>query len=474
MSIPYKVNCVGNEPWATWDFERWKYEVQHANENITTLKGRGTPSVIANVTNLNYFFTDAATPVNYYKGDTLPNWEYTNVTNCDNFNRSNKSTIIGYFNAPNCTSAQNAFFDCTKLKEIFPKTFNIGKIGNFLHNCRVMEGGTYIFNDITDNIADSACKLIGVDNQYDKNKKPLDKIIFRFKKNYPYFNRSALNYTFGGTYVKEIEIYNLVGSSFNFPFLNCTAVKIYIHFAPRTTTKISGGGGKIFQNAVNLKTLIMDGEVADNIDDINCLNLLKNCKKLQFVYFKDRFKAGSFKQGAYDALKLTQIPLDFSATSVMEDAFFNCKLDLETVQNLADENIGVKNISDTLPITIGVSLYKLAKDTSAETLEKYPLYTTGVTKFDENDNLLYVKNGGGETTSQSEAVLNSYVLTDTSIIGKTDISTVTDVSSFTDDDWENYYGYPPASGTMYYATGPLLKAFRTISDRGWNITVQYN
>lgn len=456
MSLPTNFNQLGNAEasWMKWDLDKWKEEVQSRTENLPPFLR--TPDAIKNATSVNSFFSDATasvtTPINYFRGSELPDWEYTSATNCDYFNYGNTSTVIGSLNAPNCESAQYAFNHCTKMTELKEKVLNINNLthafeytklsGDFVIYARYLDGAFQYITSGNKLNAEIFCprnqNFRGVGTFQSSNN--IDTVTV-------WADSMTISGMFNSSSVKSIFINSYTGmpitsAAFGHPFASLTKIKLIYGNARHSISSQTG----LANNSVNLT---------------------------QYIFSVSDFGVGNI--------------------SII---FTGCKLDLPTVMLLSNEFVGFKNYSNR--ITIGVAKYKLAKDTSQEAREKYPLffsypvadttsslgykeqdyteeeialYNVGKTKY-EGDSILYVKQGGGETTNTAEAILNSYILTSTE--GKTDISTVTDVSSFTDDDWENYYGYPPASGTMYYATGPLLKALRTISDRGWNITVQYN
>lgn len=478
MSVPHTFNPLGTsygEPWMKWTFEQWRDYVQHATENLPPFKR--TPDAIKNATSVNSFFSDATatatTPVNYFRGSELPNWEYTNATNCDYFNCGNTSTVIGSLNAPNCTSAKYAFYNCTNMTELQEKVIKIDNLDGAFAYTKL--GGDYevyvgastrsafergIKQNIPLNLVLHAEGNTNVSCALNKN---LGKVTL-YEKN----SEAIGNYTY--TTTREFIIHNE----------NYKAHRISCYW--------------VFWTA-ELRTLYC-----------NVRHYINNCT--------------AFLSSPY----LTQCMFGFhTSLGNNNNDFRGTKLDLVSVKLLANSFVGLPSVTGDRYFYISVSKYKLSKDTSQAAKDEFPLffsrpvsknsseetyvtneeegayvgpygsepdsesyvekeytgeeidaYNVGKQRYDSNGNILYVKQGGGETTKTSEAVRNSYVLD--SAEGKIDISTVEDVSSFTDDDWEKYYGYPyTASNVTYYATGPLLKALRTISDRGWNnITTQYN
>lgn len=459
MDIPCKLAPTGStgEIWL-WSFDKWKDEVQHRTENFPSMMH--TPEALRNADKINSFFSDAnstaTTPINYYKGSELPDWEYTNATNCDYFNYHNTSTVIGSLNAPNCISAQNAFNGCTNLEEIKEKIISINNsMASAFYATKI--AGTYeihtsnpesMFRDVNNTNKDLNVTLIAPSGNFSSlhsvfyNTKNLVKLTLQFK------SITTLNYF---TY-------------------NCNRWKEFYIISP-DGKPITFYGNHMYAGAY----------------------------LLQFIYGNARHKVG-LTDGFTSSTKFTQLSV---STRSMVDSYFGnwfngTRLDLPSIQLMANEFVGYAITSNPYTIKLGISRFKLAKDISLEARNKFPLffsypvedesstlgykeqdysakeiqdYNVGKTKYDENGNIIYVKDGGGETINTAEAVLNSYVLTSTE--GKTDISTVESVAEFTDKDWENHYGFPSASG-IYYATGPLLKALRTISDRGWGIAVQYN
>lgn len=529
MSLPTNINQLGNAEasWMKWDLDKWKKEVQHRTENLPPFLR--TPDAIKNATNVSRLFSDANTPVNYYKGDTLPNWEYTNATNCTNFNRGNTTTVNACLNAPKCTNASYAFEKNTALKEL---TLAIPHDANFEGICDGCSNLEYIFPSVLDISAHSYafrnCRNIKGEEitvniyafrwnremfyYFGSNNTNFNLLTINIDKDGPFTDGAAAIQFIYGCGAKKIVINNMPVFSWFFatgcPRLEELEIKMY-RKTPLNVTMNSSL--QSFGSNYKLKRFKLNGNLNQIAPSYRFQNMCMKDYELQFFYSEERIKM-ILEAGTFDTCrKLSQVTVDLSLTNSPPESLTKfstgCKFDLVTILNMADQYIGLGTFleggSDN-NITLGISKYKLAKDTSLAAKEEFPLffshpvedptgekdyieqdytkdeiklYNVGKTKFDATDSILYIKNNGdgtfSETSDATQAMLNEYIIID--IEGKTDISTVEDVSAFKDDDWEKYYGYPyTASNVTYYATGPLLKALRTISDRGWNITVQYN
>lgn len=498
MSIPTTLHKLGNKvsSWMKWDLTKWKEELQHRTENLPLF--RSTPDAIKNATTINSLFSDAdstiTTPTNYFKGSELPSWEYAHATNCDYFNYGNTSTIKATFNAPNCTSAQYAFYGNTNLTSIDKIEVNErANFYNFARGCKSLASvpssitgykfkeafmGTALVGDLTINYYGGVSECIwttflnGAPRTGDLNLTinrigKLGTSTFRCVSgftNYPNLKSLVVNGMIGGT------------SSDGFCSRCNNLTKLEVNIDPTETW------GTVMQSfaagCTSLTKLKITGMDKQPSSGVNTSSFIEGSTNMQFIDTSHRIISTRIFRFAHNCPKITQVALNcknVKASGYATSAFNACKLDLETVKNLADDNIGLPQITISNPIIIGISLYKLAKDTSPETLAEYPLFTTGKTKFNVSNNLLYLDSSGNETSSRTQAVVNDYITAD--LTDKIDITTVTDVSSFTDTDWNNHYGYPfqPTGSTItYYAIGELLKALRTITDRGWTITVQYN
>lgn len=463
-----------------------KEELQQKVWDSTALKNIVAPGVVNTITDASYLFTNAATPTQWYKGSDMPDWEFTSATTCANFNRGNTSTVHGVLNAPNCTSASYAFYGNTKLESVKlnvgtqPITFNYA-----FHGCTSLtsldglpvdeEGYQIIKCSSRPNLIFRSCSNLA-------GKYKLD-ITDSGASSSDMFKTNAGLPTTGDLDLKIVYSKTITDSSGSFCLNHPNIHDVYIEGGTTTlgTSNSSGTASGAFDGCKNLNKVhfVYRGTSVASTSTVFWRGyLLRNTSCREFIGDWTRASiattAGLLMENCFSgATKLRRLKLTCKLngqevkgmvvgtgngmcsgdtnltqahpifrryqTSNCLNAFKGCKLDLPSVQFIAE------NAQEaTQALTLGISRYKLAYDTS-----KNAYFEAGEVKYTDDDKIWYLNHDGTETTEPNDDNnLNDYITTD------------------------------PAQGSYgnggYYAKGELAKALDDLVAKGYVLTVEYN
>lgn len=467
-----------------------KEELQQKVWDSAALKNIVAPGVVNTITDASYLFTNAATPTQWYNGSDMPDWEFTSATTCANFNRGNTSTVHGVLNAPNCTSASYAFYGNTKLESV---KLNVGTQPiTFSYTFQGCTSLTTLDGLPVDDEGYKVIKCSAIPKQMFYNcPKLTGKYKFYVNGDFGYANSAftctSASSTLPTTGDLDISLIHTLSTAMSpgplaqnhpnvhdvyfeggntslgrnlstqeGPFYNCKNLN-KVHYVYTVNHVIDTSSNNLYRNwkgyfvrYTPIRWFIVDWSRAVTQNGLLMENCFYGATKLRNVKSFCKLQANtdplrrlvvdSGNTMCYGDTNLTQINLLIkpSDSSSFNQAFHNCKLDLPSVQVIA-ESPAATNV----PLTLGISRYKLAYDTNASYFE------SGEAKYTDDDKILYLNPDGTETTEPNDYNnLNDYITTDPA---------------------EGAY---PAGG--YYAKGALKEALDKLTEKGYVLTVQYN